>query len=427
MVSDHVLRLCQSPNTVSSLLAKNPSQSPGQIAKDLYGIYEKDLHRRPPSPPSSSASASASASASSRSSSDQNTTTNNNNNNNNNNDTANNGRPSPATTTTTTTRQTRDLDLAYKCGRWGPTTPSPLFLQAFADALRCLDADPLAGVVSPPLMGTHGTVPLTVIAPLVDVIRHVSNVIARAEKEVFFITCTWSPSVAQRLNEAWLSLIRNAARHVFIQTPDLNAAPLLPALADALRRGVEVTYYVCFGYNDAGEVIPGQGGTNEQAARSLLSLLPEDGPERKLLHIYDYVAKDQDRPIHQCFKARCCHVKLLIADGQVGVQGSGNQDTQSWFHSQEINVMVDSADICAKWREGIERNQNTKLFGRVAGDGVWRDEGGKPGDGYMGDPGSVEGLIKGVWGMYKKMERAGVVGYNRMAEYTRQVLLHDQA
>ncbi|KAL6885226.1 hypothetical protein HDV57DRAFT_526822 [Trichoderma longibrachiatum] len=657
MISDHVLRLCQSPNTVSSLLAKNPSQSPGQIAKDLYGIYEKDLHRRPPSPPASPASSSSSSSTSAS-----------NDNNTNNNSITNNGQPSPRTQQT--------LALAAKCGRWGPTTPSPLFLQAFADALRCLDADPLAGVVSPPLMGSHGTVPLTVIAPLVDVIRHVSNVIARAEKEVIFITCTWSPSVAQRLvrsalvelsrrtgrrrqrvvvkimydkatpasavdphqrvspaayagkavqlpspdevphldmevvslhklvlgtlhakfcvvdrkialvmsnnmedncnmemmthlegpivdsiydtalitwkrslepplpsyefpaaegglptatheplyldrgagrdqqriaangqahaelrehtpedphydddlageitrmqvcystkpdetrlqaanrqlnyalkepvaptgpdipdghemtpyidtstpypvpmalvsrppygsvdsknafvpqNEAWLSLIRNATQHIFIQTPDLNAAPLIPALADALCRGVEVTYYVCFGYNDAGEVIPGQGGTNEQAARSLLALLPEDGPERGLLHIYDYVAKDQDRPIHQCFRARCCHVKLLIVDGCVGVQGSGNQDTQSWFHSQEINVMVDSREICAKWREGIERNQNTRLFGRVAADGVWRDEGGKPGEGYMGDPGSVEGLIKGVWGMYKKMERA---------------------
>jgi phosphatidylserine/phosphatidylglycerophosphate/cardiolipin synthase-like enzyme len=207
-------------------------------------------------------------------------------------------------------------------------------------------------------------------------------------------------------NEAWLSLIRNATRDIFIQTPDLNAAPLMPALAEALKRGVEVTYYVCFGYNDAGEVIPGQGGTNEQAARSLLSLLPEDGPERKLLRIYDYVGKDQDRPIHQCFRARCCHVKLLIVDGCVGVQGSGNQDTQSWFHSQEMNIMVDSAEICAKWREGIERNQNTRLYGRVAADGVWRDEKGQPGEGYMGDPGSVEGLIKGVWGMYKKMERA---------------------
>lgn len=81
-------------------------------------------------------------------------------------------------------------------------------------------------------------------------------------------------------NEAWLSLIRNAAKSVFIQTPDLNAPPLIPAIGAALKRGVEVTIYVCFGYNDAGEMIPGQGGTNEQAAKSLIDSLPIDGPER---------------------------------------------------------------------------------------------------------------------------------------------------
>ncbi|KAM0264910.1 hypothetical protein ACHAQJ_000426 [Trichoderma viride] len=627
VVSEHVMRLCRTTDTVSSLLAQNPTEAPGNIVQRLYGNLEKDLRRNPDD-----------------------------------------GREGQHPDT---------FAFALQCGRWGPTTPSPLFLQAFSDSLRCLDADPLSNVVSPPLIGSHGTVPLTVIAPLVDIIRHVSNVIVRAEKEVIFITCNWSPSVAQRLiknalielskragerkervvvklmydkataasaldphqrvspatytakgiqlpapeevpnldmevvslhklvlgtlhakfcvvdrklavvmsnnmednanmemmthlegpivdsiydtalvtwkipldpplpsynspategglptssqeplyldrgagkdqeriaengrshsnlpehtpedphydidmageilrmqscystkpdetrleaanrqlnlaikspiaptgpeipdghemtpyiatsteypvpiamvsrppygnvdsknvfvpqNEAWLSLIRNATQHIFIQTPDLNAAPLIPALAAALKRGVEVTYYVCFGYNDAGEIIPSQGGTNEQAARSLLSLLPEDGPERQLLHIYDYVGKDQDHPIHQSFRTRCCHVKLLIVDGSVGIQGSGNQDTQSWFHSQEINVMVDSPEICLKWRDGIERNQNTKMFGRVAEDGVWRDKDGNPGEGYMGDPNAVEGLFKGVWGMYQKMRRGG--------------------
>lgn len=627
MVSENVGRLCQAPDTVSSLLANNPTEAPGKFVEQLYGNLEKDLRRNPDD-----------------------------------------DRPLPDPAT---------LSAALQCGQWGPTTPSPLFLQAFADSLRCLDADPLSSVVSPPLMGSHGTVPLTAIAPLVDIIRHVSNVIVRAETEVIFITCNWAPSVAQRLirnalielsrragerkqrvvvklmydkatpasaidphqrvkpstytsknvqlpapeevpnldmevvslhklvlgtlhakfcvvdrkiavvmsnnmednaniemmthlegpivdsiydsalitwkhqldpplpshnspaaagglptssqeplylnrgpgidqqriaaagqsqpalpehtpedphfdadligeiermqscystkqgetrlqaanrqlnlaikspipptgpeipdghemtpyiststeypvpiamvsrppygnvdsknvfvpqNEAWLSLIRNAKQSIFIQTPDLNAAPLIPALAAALKRGVEITYYVCFGYNDAGEIIPSQGGTNEQAARSLLSLLPEDGPERKLLHIFDYVGKDQDHPIHQSFRTRTCHVKLLIADDSVGVQGSGNQDTQSWFHSQELNVMVDSPEICLKWRDGIERNQNTSLFGRVSQDGVWRDQSGNPGEGYMGDPNAVEGLIKGVWGMYQKMRRGG--------------------
>ncbi|KAI9897785.1 hypothetical protein N3K66_007641 [Trichothecium roseum] len=638
MVSDHVLRLCKETETVSSALANDPESSPGEIVKRLYGHHQRrSSHDRDESRPPSSSSSSA-----------------------------------------------RDGELALECGRWGPTTPSPLFLQAFADALKCLDADPMSGMVSPPLMGTHGTVPLTVFAPLVDVVRHCSNLIARAESDVFFVTCTWSPSVAQRLirnallelnrrvgerggrrvvvkimfdqagaahaveshqlikpsayasksiqlpapeevpnidielismhnmmlgtlhakfcivdrkiaalmsnniednenmemmthlegpivdslydtaliawkhalhpsppsfsnpessapgdtstepvheplytergpaarsqhsiaamadeqaplpehtpesphydntledemrrvqscyatkpdetrlqaanrqlnlaarkpvpatgpdipagqemtpyistltahpvpmalvsrppyggpgaanvdvpqNAAWLSLVRGAQRSIFIQTPDLNAAGLVPALAAALARGVAVTYYVCFGYNDAGEMIPGQGGTNEQAARRLLDALPADGPERDLLRVHDYVARDQDRPIHQSLQSRTCHVKLLVADGRVGVQGSGNQDTQSWAHSLEVNVMVDSEEVCRGWIEGAERNQNTRLFGAVAGDGVWRDREGRPAEGYNGDPGAVAGLLRGVGGMVRKVRDTMVV------------------
>ncbi|KAK2590131.1 hypothetical protein QQS21_012184 [Conoideocrella luteorostrata] len=630
MVSDHLVRLCTETDTVSSVWARDSSKSPGDIVKQLYGGRKRDRsaaakqHRQPAS------------------------------------------------------RNAQDA--ALRCGNWGPTTPSPLFLQAFADAVNTLEADPQSGVVSPPLMGSHGTMPLTVIAPLADVIRHCSNMIARAEREVFFITCAWSPSVAQRLirnalmelskravargqrvtvnlmydaagpanitgshhtlkpssysskplllpssgeipyvdltvtslhvlplgtlhakfcvvdrkvaavmsnnmqdndnlemmthlegpivdsildtalitwdksvkapepashqqvpaseggllsangreelyldrqpgktasdvalvgeahthlpehtpenphydddivsetiriqssyshkpdesrlqaanrqlnvsvkkpipptgpeiengqemtpyistvtqtpvpmamvsrppygrlgsknefvpqNEAWLSLIRNCKKNIFIQTPDLNAAPLMPALVDALRRGIQVTYFVCFGYNDLGEMIPGQGGTNDQVAQSLLESLPANGPERSLLQIYNYVGKDQDHPIHQLYKSRSCHIKLLIVDDSVGIQGSGNQDTQSWFHSQEVNVMIDSPEICQKWRVGIERNQNTRAFGRVADDGIWRDKEGKPGEGYMGNPGKVEGLVKGTLGMFMKMEGLG--------------------
>ncbi|CEJ86164.1 hypothetical protein VHEMI04027 [[Torrubiella] hemipterigena] len=613
MPSDRVLQLCQDTNTVSSIWAKDTTKVPDKIIQQLYSGHAQGNAKAFRQPASEEAQ-----------------------------------------------------NKALKCGRWGPSTPSPLFLQAFTDALNCLEADPMSGVVSPPLMGSHGTMPLTVIAPLADVIRHCANLIVRAERQVFFITCAWSPSIAQRLvhdallelsrrsvargkhvqvnlmydgmsmahlnhshnvvscdkytskaiglpgpqdipnvdltvvslhklplgtlhakfcvvdgkvaaimsnnmqdndnlemmthvegpivdsvydtavitwnqacksekkqpasedglpvdngqnlpptkatmngtiarekepklpecstydqdveaelvrmrekyshsesesnlqvvnrqlnicakekidltgpeipegdefrayistatsqpvpmamvsrrpyayfgskdecvpqNEAWLSLIRNAKQSIFIQTPDLNAAPLLPAMASALKRGVEVVYYVCFGYNDLGEMIPGQGGTNEQAAISLINSLPRDGPERDLLHIYNYVAKDQDHPIHHRFKTRSCHIKLLIADGCVGIQGSGNQDTQSWFHSQEVNIMVDSREICQKWREAIDRNQNTGRFGRVAKDGIWRDQQGNPGAGYSGNPGFLGGLVKGTIGMVLKAEGLG--------------------
>lgn len=103
-------------------------------------------------------------------------------------------------------------------------------------------------------------------------------------------------------NEAWLSAIRNAQSTVFIQSPNVNASPLIPALKEALERGVEVTYYVCLGYNDAGELLPFQGGVNEMVAYHLYESL--DMASRQRLHVHYYVAKDQIAPIHNKFKKR---------------------------------------------------------------------------------------------------------------------------
>ena len=58
-------------------------------------------------------------------------------------------------------------------------------------------------------------------------------------------------SVLQPQNAAWLSALRNARRNVFIQSPTLNAAPLLPAIREACERGVDVYCYICLGYNDS--------------------------------------------------------------------------------------------------------------------------------------------------------------------------------
>ena len=131
--------------------------------------------------------------------------------------------------------------------------------------------------------------------------------------------------------------------------------------------------------------MPGRGGTNEMLANGLVKEL--DPSERKLLHISYYVGKEQDHHIHHNFKSRSCHIKLLIVDDHIGIQGSGDQDTQSWYHSQEINCMIDREEVCRKWREGIERNQSTARFG-MAGldDSIWRDKGGKEAQGSMGKP-----------------------------------------
>ncbi|KAF9876581.1 hypothetical protein CkaCkLH20_05989 [Colletotrichum karsti] len=167
-------------------------------------------------------------------------------------------------------------------------------------------------------------------------------------------------SVSNPQNAAWLSALRNAEKNVFIQTPTLNAEPLVPAIIEACERGVDVYAYVCLGYNDAGELLPMQGGHNEMIAAHLYEKLSQ--PARQHLHYFWYVGKDQSRPIIAESKKRSCHVKLMIVDESIAIVGSGNQDTQSWFHSQEVNIMLESRDVCRAWIDGLRRNQNTHLY-----------------------------------------------------------------
>ncbi|KAL1842869.1 hypothetical protein VTK73DRAFT_3015 [Phialemonium thermophilum] len=149
-----------------------------------------------------------------------------------------------------------------------------------------------------------------------------------------------------------------------------------------------------------------QGGHNEMVAAHLYKTLSDRG--RQHLHYYWYVAKDQTAPLVQTRHKRSCHVKLLIVDERVGIVGNGNQDTQSWFHSQEINVMVDSAEICAAWIDALRRNQNTHLYGALRReDGVWRDAEGKGVEGAMGvDPGRFS-WAKGFVGAIKRLQGTG--------------------
>ncbi|GFF12319.1 phospholipase D Active site motif protein [Aspergillus terreus] len=608
MLPDRVYRLCSGDKTVSSELAKDPTQAPSDIFHRLYSHPEQT------------------------------------------------GTPSV---------EADSLQKAAKCGNWGDNKPSDLFLKIYHDALCTLQNNPLSGVVSPPLMGSHGTIPLTIVAPLPDLCRHMANCIARAEKEVFLATNFWIHSDASTLitnalrelsrragargeravvkviydrgnprqvydnhlsvpekkyttgkvrlpsaeeipnidmqvinyhrpvlgtfhakfmivdrrealvqssniqdndnlemmvrlegpivdsiydtaviswgrsfdtplpmlsspaageegyeavpeyvndedglstllkqhttkhphydpdllsevrrvnsalepsagesktqaatkhlnttiqhdttgdapdsdqelqmkpyiltpphnpvpialvnrepwgapnhtsiytpqNAAWLSAIQNAQHSIFIQTPNMNAEPIIQALLEAARRGVVVTCYVCLGYNDAGQLLPFQNGTNEMIANRMYRSLDTD-EERSRLRIFNYVGKDQTRPIHNRFKRRSCHIKLMIIDEMVAIQGNGNLDTRSFYHSQEVNILVDSALVCRTWLEIINRNQNTATYGAVSSeDGCWHDP--VTGELATGSIGVNPGRFSWAKGMFGAVQR-DIVNY----------------
>ena len=60
--------------------------------------------------------------------------------------------------------------------------------------MRVLETDPLAGIVSPSLLGSSGVVPLTIVSVIPDIARHYAHLIARAEAEILFATNYWERS-----------------------------------------------------------------------------------------------------------------------------------------------------------------------------------------------------------------------------------------
>ena len=109
-------------------------------------------------------------------------------------------------------------------------------------------------------------------------------------------------------NAAFAAGLRNAKRKVFIQSPDINAKDLIPDIIATVKRGVEVECWMCLGYNDAGELLPGQGGTNEMISAKMVDELAKEGKEvRDRLKIGWYCAKDQTRVVHKKEGGRTCH------------------------------------------------------------------------------------------------------------------------
>lgn len=83
----------------------------------------------------------------------------------------------------------------------------------------------MVGMTSPPLMGGSGVVPLTIISPLPDIIRHMSNCIARAEKEVFLATNYWQSSNAS-------TIITNALKELSRRAGDRGEKAIVKIMYD---------------------------------------------------------------------------------------------------------------------------------------------------------------------------------------------------
>jgi hypothetical protein len=135
-LSDKVMKWCTETPSVTQVIEKDLQKSPGEVAKGLFGHEAVSI-----------GDSNTSASAGSQG-------------------------PSTAPILEPPRPTDDELEKARRCGNWGNTEPSELFLHMYHAALLTLEVDPLAGVVSPSVMGSTGVIPLTVIGVVWDVCRH---------------------------------------------------------------------------------------------------------------------------------------------------------------------------------------------------------------------------------------------------------------
>ncbi len=89
--------------------------------------------------------------------------------------------------------------------------------------MHALDADPLAGLVSPSLLGSSGVIPLSILSVIPDIMRHYAELIVRAEAEIILATNYWE-------NSASSSVMADALRKLSKRVQARNGAKVVMKL-----------------------------------------------------------------------------------------------------------------------------------------------------------------------------------------------------
>ena len=158
----------------------------------------------------------------------------------------------------------------------------------------------------------------------------------------------FSKDIETPQNRAWWTMMSMARLEIFICSPTFNSDHAIESVLDACCRNTRVTLLVTKWFNDSKESLPFQGGTNAFAIRRLRSQLKSVDKE-KFLIVRWYVGSREKVPhvgVHN-------HVKFLSIDKQICMLGNGNMDTQSWYHSMEVNLIINDERITTEMTDQL--------------------------------------------------------------------------
>ncbi|MCJ1458394.1 hypothetical protein MMC28_008766 [Mycoblastus sanguinarius] len=183
------------------------------------------------------------------------------------------------------------------------------------------------------------------------------------------------------LNTAILHLISTASRSITLLTPNLTSPPVISALLEAIKRGVDITIITNRRMMVLEQILT--AGTITEICvwklrRQYSKLLTSRGQRPSKARISQ---EDQSSPtaieegrqtpvgalnvgylIPSATYAKT-HIKCTIIDEQIIILGSGNMDRASWYTSQELGLAVESADVVKGVWGHLEREMGERMTG----------------------------------------------------------------
>lgn len=159
------------------------------------------------------------------------------------------------------------------------------------------------------------------------------------------------------LNTFLLRSLASAERCIYIQTPNLTAAPVLSAILNTLQRGIDIHIITSEKLMVLEQLVTAGTTTSHcitklvSRYRGLCSATPDlEAGRHKLgtLKIEYFVPGRRDKEPKQS------HLKCTIVDEELVILGSGNLDRASWYTSQELGVAFFDKAFARKLRGDLE-------------------------------------------------------------------------
>ncbi|KAI9806977.1 MAG: hypothetical protein M1833_002635 [Piccolia ochrophora] len=178
------------------------------------------------------------------------------------------------------------------------------------------------------------------------------------------------------LNLFILAAFSAAKKSIYVQTPNLTSPPVLSALLDAAKRGVDVHVVTSTRMMVLEQVVTAGTVTElcvsqlhrrhrrlvEEQSRSMLAD-PESGGrqigELKIDYFHANGGNDiSNEPVRS-------HLKLSIVDEEITILGSGNMDRASWYTSQELGLAFFSGPLAGEVKKVVGSGLEGRLTRKV--------------------------------------------------------------